>query len=675
LQVLNTLDYGFIAVYLLVLVLLGLYLSRKASASLEDYFLGGRKLPWWALGVSGMASNLDMTGTMLIVSFLYMLGPRGLFIEFRGGAVLIMAVMMLWTGKWHRRSNCMTGAEWMVYRFGEGVGGQFARIVSALSVLIWLFGALAYMIKGTGIFLAHFLPFSPMTCAVIMIGVATLYTMVSGFYGVVYTDLFQSGIILVAVIVVVVLATTAISTSDVPLATAAWNATHSEQWMSGAPHWRTNMPPGGEYQPYQLLFLFAFFYLVKNVIHGMGLGGDPKYFGARSERECGTLSFLWTVLLMFRWPMMMGIAVLGVFLVGSLFPDQSALAQSAALIKTHLGDIPQALWGERIFALAHHPEAHSPELVAGLQSILGEQWKEKLVMVSHDGAINPETILPSVLLFDIPMGFRGMMVVAFVAAAMSTFDSSVNGGAAYFTRDIYQRYFRPTASNRELMLATYACILLVVLGGFGMALGAKSINDIWAWLIMGFGAGLLVPGTLKFYWWRFNATGVVVGTLFGLTAAVLDRIFPQIGVFMRTTFFYEGFPQELAGFIYLAGIGLIGSILGTYLGKPTDAKALEHFYRTTRPFGVWGPLKRRLGPQTRAAVTREHVNDLAALPFALGWQIAMFLLPMLLLIRNWTGAAVTAVLFLGCLIGLYFFWYRNLPPASAGVQDNIDTSR
>jgi Na+/proline symporter len=66
---------------------------------MEDYFLGGRQLPWWALGVSGMASFLDLTGTMIITSFLFMMGPRGLFVEFRGGAVLVLALMMLWSGK------------------------------------------------------------------------------------------------------------------------------------------------------------------------------------------------------------------------------------------------------------------------------------------------------------------------------------------------------------------------------------------------------------------------------------------------------------------------------------------------------------------------------------------------------------------------------------------------
>ncbi|NLF57915.1 MAG: sodium:solute symporter, partial [Candidatus Hydrogenedens sp.] len=90
---LGTLDYAVIAGYLLILLAIGWFLKNAASASLEDYFIGDRKIPWWALGITGMSSFLDMTGTMIITSFLFMLGPRGLFIEFRGGAVLVLAFM------------------------------------------------------------------------------------------------------------------------------------------------------------------------------------------------------------------------------------------------------------------------------------------------------------------------------------------------------------------------------------------------------------------------------------------------------------------------------------------------------------------------------------------------------------------------------------------------------
>ena len=73
-------DYSIVVVYLLAMITVGIYFQRKASGSIESYFLGKRGIPWWALGASGMAHFFDMTGTMIIVSFLFLLGPRGLFL-------------------------------------------------------------------------------------------------------------------------------------------------------------------------------------------------------------------------------------------------------------------------------------------------------------------------------------------------------------------------------------------------------------------------------------------------------------------------------------------------------------------------------------------------------------------------------------------------------------------
>lgn len=178
---LNPLDYTVIGIYVLGLISLGIYLKNKASASLENYLVGGRRLPWWMLGVSGMSQYVDVAGTMVIISFLFMLGPRGLFIEFRGGASLLLVIMMLWTGKWHRRSQCLTGAEWMIYRFGDGPAGRAAQFARAITGIVMALGLIAYMVKGLGLFLSMFFPFTPMTCALGIFAAATLYTMFSGF--------------------------------------------------------------------------------------------------------------------------------------------------------------------------------------------------------------------------------------------------------------------------------------------------------------------------------------------------------------------------------------------------------------------------------------------------------------------------------------------------------------
>ena len=83
---LSPIDLWIIGGYLFVTLALGLWLRRRATQNLEHYYLGGRLLPWPLLGLSGMTNWFDLTGTMVITSFLYLLGPRGLFIEFRGGA-------------------------------------------------------------------------------------------------------------------------------------------------------------------------------------------------------------------------------------------------------------------------------------------------------------------------------------------------------------------------------------------------------------------------------------------------------------------------------------------------------------------------------------------------------------------------------------------------------------
>ena len=317
---LNAVDYAVILGYLGALVVLGFALERMASKSLDDYFIGGRRLPWWALGVSGMAYFLDMTGTMVITSFLFLLGPRGLFIEFRGGAVLVLAFMMLWGGKWHRRSKCLTGAEWMVFRFGDGLGGRFAQAVSALAGLVSSVGMLAYLIKGAGLFLTMFFPYSPLACTLVMIGITTIYTMISGFYGVVFTDLFQSAIIVVGVVIVTVMAVVRIAGVE-DFGSLAVQVTGNTEWMSTLPQWHTVMPAG--YQQYEALVMFAFFYLMKNIFLGVTSGADSRYFGARNDRECGLLSLFWTTLMTVRWPMMMAFAVMGIFLVHDVFPDKS----------------------------------------------------------------------------------------------------------------------------------------------------------------------------------------------------------------------------------------------------------------------------------------------------------------------------------------------------------------
>lgn len=664
-QFLNTFDYVIIGIYFSILVGLGFYLQKKASASIEDYFLGGRSIPWWALGISGMANFLDIAGTMLIVSFLYMLGPRGLFIEFRGGACLILAVTMLWTGKWHRRSKCITGAEWMLYRFGKGSGGKFAQLVVAIATIIGTIGMLGYMVKGVGLFLSMFIPLTPFWCAVILVGIATLYTIASGFYGVVFTDIFQSGIILIAVIVISAMALIKIGKVE-NFSAIATAVTGNSDWMSSKMQWTTQMP--ADYEAYKHLMLFSFFYLLRNVFGGMGMGNEPKYFGARNDRECGSLTFLWIFLMMFRWPMMIAFAVLGIFLVRDLFPDQSILIQAAEIIKSNVDIVSKNQWGDLLAGIINSPKSY-PEIADKLHGLLGTDWQQQLHLLSFEGTVNPEKILPAVILHNIPVGFRGLILIALVAASMSTFDSNVNITTGFFTRDIYQR-LKPNASNKELIYASWIFAVVIVIVGFMFGYMITSVNSIWSWITMGLGGGLLVPTVLRLYWSRFNGGGFAIGTFIGLVAAVLHK---QIWAILANSF-NVGELNDWKMFTMLFIIGLVASIIGTYITKPTDRKVTEHFYKTTKPFGFWGDFKSILDEDTKKTMLKEHRNDLLALPFTLGWQISLFLLPMLFIVGNMKAFWITLPIFCICLVGIYFFWYRNLPKDNFYTDDNTENS-
>ncbi|MBO7521851.1 MAG: hypothetical protein J6T16_06395, partial [Opitutales bacterium] len=376
---LANIDYIVILIYAAALIGIGVLLAKKASGGLDEYFLGGRKLPWYLLGTSGMANWFDLTGTMVITSFLFMIGPRALFIEFRGGVVLILVFILCFTAKWHRRSGCMTGAEWMQFRFGNGKDADAARLLTAIVSILPVIGMIAYLFRGTGQFLSMFLPYPPSICAIGFALVAVAYTASAGFYGVVVADLLQSALIIGGAIVLSIMAYNMFSpevgadgtvvSAVSSLKDAAQSATGASTWTEVLPSWNVQMPDDPEYKFFQFLIIAMGFYMVQQAISGLASGGDQKYFAARSDKECGKLNLLVSVLISVRWPMMIGLAVLGISLVNEYFNGENS-----DLVKYR--DVEAAVFSQdsakRIKA---NPELMKEEaLVKDLSEILGAEW-------------------------------------------------------------------------------------------------------------------------------------------------------------------------------------------------------------------------------------------------------------------------------------------------------------
>jgi len=586
----HTIDYIIIAIYLFSIVVIGLLLQRKASRGIDSYFLGNRKLPWWVLGASGMASNTDIAGTMINTAFIYALGTKGFFIEIRGGVTLIMAFLMIFMGKWNRRARVMTLAEWMHFRFGRGREGDIARIIMAFAMIIMTIAMITYFAIGAGKFVGEFLGIHPRLASLLMIVLAMIYTVASGLYGVVWTDVFQ-GVIIFGTILFICFMTfkTAIIPEQffvsVPMGGGQFQSikTTLSEWTRILPPLDMDMP--GEYSIYNLFGIAIMFYLFKVTLEGSGGTGGymiQRYFAAKSDREAGLLSLFWTSLLSFRWPLIASFALLGVY------------------------------YG-----------------------------------TTHEVIADPELVLPTVINHFVPTGVKGLLVAGFMAAAMSTFDSTVNAGAAYWVKDLYHTYINPAASGKTLMKhSRWASIVIVVLGLL-FSYTISNINEIWGWITMGIGSGLLIPQLLRWYWWRFNGYGFAWGVASGMVAAIVTKLVAlQI--------------PEYISFMISSGASLVGCIVGTYLTRPTDQTVLENFYKVTRPFGAWGAIKHSIPEQVQRRINRENRRDKGSLMMAVPWQLVLFLMGMMIVMKQWTNVGILFLIFIILSVGLYLNWFRHL---------------
>ena len=588
-----TIDIIIIVVYLSAIVVVGLVMQKKASAGIDSYFLGNRKLPWWALGASGMASNTDIAGTMINTAFIYALGTKGFFIEIRGGVTLIMAFLMVFMGKWNRRSQVMTQAEWMHFRFGTKKEGDVARIISAIASIIMTVAMVTYFVIGAGKFVGDFLGIDPLYASILMIILAMTYTIASGLYGVVWTDVFQGIFIFGVIIYISVLAMTTVNLPDeflvsVPMMDGSFTAikTTLAEWSRMTPPQEMNMPEGSTFSIYNLFGIAIMFYLFKVTLEGSsGAGGYmlQRYFAARSDREAGLLSLFWTCLLAFRWPLIASFAMLGIY--------------------------------------------HGIETGTVIA--------------------DPELVLPTVIKNYIPVGVKGFLIAGLMAAAMSTFDSTVNAGAAYWVKDLYQTYLRPNASEKDLILQSRLASLVIVLLALLFSLTITNINEIWGWITMGIGAGMFIPQVIRWYWWRFNGYGFAIGTAVGMIAAVLTKAF-------------GGPIAEYNSFLIASGSSLVGCIIGTYLTPPTESAVLSHFYKVTRPFGFWGSVRTEIPTDVMNQINEENRRDIIAIFFAVPWQVVLFLTGMMIVMKQWSNVINLFGLLVVLSAGLYWFWYRHL---------------
>ena len=415
------------------------------------------------------------------------MGPLGLYIEFRGGAVLILAFMLAFTNKWGRRSGCMTPAEWNTYRFGTGASAEVIRFVTAAMGIVLSIGGLSFLVRGATLFMGLMFPVNPVLLTLCIVAFASIYTVIAGFYGVVLTDMLQGAIMIGGCIAISIIAWHHVPSAAV-LAATAQQVTGNPNWVAAAPTWYVTVPKG--YEAYHCLIMAGIFYLARNIIGGLG-SFSPIALAARNTREASLVCLVQGLTVMFRWPLMISFAIMGIFLVSRMAPEKQAMAKAVEAIHAAQPGLTNNNWHEFTSKITHYPKAAPPGLVASLTNILGTHWQYALPLISYRGTVDPELILPAVILSDLKPGLRGFLIAALLSALMGALTSQVNASSALFVRDIYQNFLRKKAKNRELIASAYLSSIGIITASFILGLGASSMNELWVWYVMSLSAGAL----------------------------------------------------------------------------------------------------------------------------------------------------------------------------------------
>jgi Na+/proline symporter len=606
-KLLHTVDVLIILAYLATIVVIGLVLRKRAQRSKDDYLLGGKSIPWYMLGLSNASGMFDISGTIWLVTLMFVYGIKSAWIPWLW-PVFNQIFLMVFLSKWLRRSNATTGAEWIGTRFGFKKGAKLSHIIVVVFALIMCLGYLAYGFIGLGKFIEIFIPWEvvsnyvpftltpeyvPHFYGIIFTLFAVFYSLLGGMSGIVWADVVQFGIMTVAALIIGFLGFQAVGTHvlDVP-----------EGWMTPTFGWKLDLdwsniiPEVNEKIKEDGFGLFTIFFMMmvfKGILVSMA-GPAPTYdmqkiLSSKSSAEASKMSgFVSVVLMPIRYLMIAGFAAL-------------------ALI-----------------------------------------YYDKLDLMNSAGNIDFELILPTAIKEFVPVGLLGLLLAGLIAAFMSTFAGTLNAAQAYLVNDIYLKYKNPNASNVQIRNMNYGTGIVVVIISIVLGIYAKNVNSVLQWIVSVLYGSYVAANILKWYWWRFNGEGFFWGMAAGLiSAGIIPELFPNVlGLYL--------FPLILL-------ISLIGSIVGTYSAPPTENEVLKSFYKNVKPWGFWKPISDQLiAENPNFKKNTDFGIDMFNVFIGIVAQTTLVIIPMYLIFRQNTPIYISLGILIVCLVLLKKYWWNNL---------------
>jgi Na+/proline symporter len=638
----HVVDITIITLYFLLMIVVGWFVAKLAARNPESYFLAGKSLPWWMIGIAHGSSGVDISGTMWFVMVMFVYGVKGVWLLWVWPLFNVI-FRMVYLGTWVRRSNVLTGAEWMRTRFGHSRGAELAYISIVAYAIVSVIPFLCLAFKGIGKFTASFLPVESLGLsatalpwgmtpasfwAIIIMSVTGVYCVVGGMYSVVMNDLIQFTLIVVAAVVIGIVAIVSTTPAQIAAAVpAGWDQMFFG-WKIDLDWSTVNLPElnqklyaafgqGGD--GYSLFGVFVLVLFFKGVLVSMA-GPTPNYaiqhvLSTRSPREAALENMMMAICsLAPRFLLIAGVAVLGIVFFGN---DLQVMAQ---------------------------------------------------------GKMDREEILPRVVHGYVPIGCKGLILAGLLAAFMSTFVSTVNSGTAYVVNDIYKRYINPHASAKRYVALGYICSVLLILLGIAFGLITNSVHSITQILVSAIVPAFVVPNVLKWHWWRFNGYGFFAGMVAGTGSALVLLLLNKKEFMALLGLAPLNLHPDYVVFPIIVGLSLIASVGVCLLTRPETDEVLKSFYRTVRPWGFCRPIYEKCrAEQLDIQPNRNLGRDWFNVMIGIIWELAMVAAPIFLVLQQYGHMVQALLVFVVTSVILKFTWYDKIEPAESRVPRTAKT--
>ncbi len=523
---LTLLDWAIIVGYFALSSGIGLYFTRRGGSSLSEYFVSGRSVPWWLAGVSMVATTFAADTPLVVTGLVATRGVAGNWVWW-SFVMSGMLTVFFFARLWHR-AKVLTDVELAEVRYSgrpAAILRGFRALYLALPINLIILGWVnAAMIKILSISLGV----SPYVAVGICFVITLAYSVAAGLWAVLWTDFIQFGLAMTAVIVLAVYSVDAVGGMDA-LKTKAAAYFGSEQAALSVLPVRVENGAILDYAWMPILALSVFFFV--QWWAAWYPGAEPGGGGYVAQR---------------------------------IF---SARSERDGVLAT------------LFFQVAHYALRPWPWIITALATV---------ILYPELGAAEKENGYVRAFVDLLPSGWRGLMVVGFAAAYMSTIATQLNWGASYLVNDFYKRFVRKDGSDKHYVNVSRVATIVLFLGSILVTWQIQTIGRAWTFLLaIGAGTGLVL--ILRWYWWRINAW---------------SEISAMIASFVVSITAMQMVPRAFAGtanadawvMLVTVAVSTVVWLAVTFLTTPEPDAVLDSFYRRVRPGGPgWRTVSARLG--------------------------------------------------------------------------------